>query len=130
MLGCVWGEMAGEEEELKGSLPNELTVHISNTWNVKPTLRVILQKEKKKKRFHSSFGQCENLLAAALWAAVWQFRRQQLERITLRMQRFASSEELNQSLGNRSSRLHSTAGLQLPASSVWLGIPAGTLDWS
>lgn len=50
MLGCIWGEMAGEKEELERSLPNELTVHISNTWSVKPTPRVILQKKRKKKK--------------------------------------------------------------------------------
>lgn len=98
--------MAGKEEELEGSLPNELTVHISNTWSVKPIPRVILQKERE--RFHSSLGQCENPLAAALQAAVWRFRRQQLEWIILRMHRFASSEGISQSLGNRSSQLHST----------------------
>jgi hypothetical protein len=42
--------MAGEKEELERSLPNELTVHISNTWSVKPTPRVILQKKRKKKK--------------------------------------------------------------------------------
>lgn len=63
--------MADEEVELKGSLPDELTVHISNTWSAKPTPRVILQRKKEKKRFSSSFGQGENLSAAALQAAVW-----------------------------------------------------------
>lgn len=66
--GVHLGRNGCEEGELEGSLPNELTVHISNTWSVKPIPSVILLREKK--RFHSSFGQCENLLAAAFQAAV------------------------------------------------------------
>lgn len=49
MLVCIWGEMDGEEGELEGSLPNELTAHISNTWNVKPIPCVILLREREKK---------------------------------------------------------------------------------
>lgn len=40
--------MDGEEGELEGSLPNELTVHISNTCSVKPIPCVILLRKKKK----------------------------------------------------------------------------------
>lgn len=44
---CIWGEVDGEEGELEGSLPNELTVHISNTWSVKPIPCVILLRKKR-----------------------------------------------------------------------------------
>lgn len=119
----------GGEEELEGSLPNELTVHISNTWSVKPTPRVILQKEREKDSTLPSDFQCENLLAAALQAAVWRAaQRRQLEWITLGMhRRFASSEGIEQNRGNRSSQLRSTpqTSLKLPAYSVWLGILTG-----
>lgn len=116
-LGCIWGEMAGEEEELKGSLPNELTVHISNTWAVKPTPHVILQKEKKKiplflRSVWKPFSSCALGCSVAV--------QETAAGMDHRMQRFASS------LGNGSSQLHSTAGLKLPASSVWLGIRAST----
>lgn len=46
--GVHLGRNGCEEGELEGSLPNELTVHISNTWSVKPIPSVILLREKKK----------------------------------------------------------------------------------
>lgn len=123
--------MAGREEELEGSLPNELTVHISNTWSVKPTPRVILQKEREKDSTLPSDFQCENLLAAALQAAVWRAaQRRQLEWIALGMHRFASSEGIEQDRGNRSSQLHSTDQPQTACLQCVAGAPDWAQDWS
>lgn len=99
LLVWVWGR-DGWWGQFAGNPPNEMTVHISNTWSIKAPPTAILLKRQKKKKKKTQFGlplvNVDILSPAAFWPKLCGGQeRRQLEQIMLRMSgTFTGSERI------------------------------------